>query len=161
MPKACLKYISLFVSGCIAILVYFLIQNILQYTTQRIELLGHFPADVKVTVKNLAKNGHIEELDVFRIRGSKELQRVGTTYINKHVHRLQFEFDNPSGEALALGRIKLFFPYLGEHYYTEENISKYFDSVHSTPESDLFIKLIFYRRFSITPSCGLAKNTSI
>lgn len=116
----------------IAVFVYFAVKSTLQFTAQRVELLGYFPNNTTVNVSNILKNGRTDLLNTFKITGDEDLQRVGTGYINKHINRLKIEFTHNGEGLITLSRIRVFFPYLEQYYFTQDNISKLFSSSQSS-----------------------------
>ena len=123
---------TILVSAIIALVVHSLVQNTTQQTVQRIEFLGYFPSDATLSVSNIQRNGYVKYLDEFEIIGDpNELQRVGTTYLNSHIHKLQINIDQEFDAVVTLGRIRIFFPYLETYYFNDDNISKNFSSRQS------------------------------
>ena len=137
MKKPFHLFIVIAISSIVALLTYLLVQYTLQFTVQRVELLGHFPANSKITISNIQSNGYTEYLDDFEVVGDEtQLQRVGTGYINKQIETLKIEIEQDSDAVVKLSRIRVFLPYLEIYYFDRDNVGKYFSSPQSMSDND-------------------------
>ncbi len=150
--------IQLILSASVAVVVYCFIHSTLQFTAQRVELLGYFPNQTTVKISNILVNGKKEHLDTFEVSGKADLQRVGTGYINKHVNRLEIEFNHNGVGLITLSRIRVFFPYLETYYFTQDNISGLFSSDQSASDNP---RQYVGKHISVVSNQALARPTSI
>ncbi|WP_353414093.1 acyltransferase [Arenicella sp. 4NH20-0111] len=150
--------IQLILSASVAVVVYCFIHSTLQFTAQRVELLGYFPNQTTVKISNILVNGKKEHLDTFEVSGKADLQRVGTGYINKHVNRLEIEFNHNGVGLITLSRIRVFFPYLETYYFTQDNISGLFSSDQSASDNP---RQYVGKHISVVSNQVLARPTSI
>lgn len=149
---------KIIVSFMVAVSIFVLTSKVLQFTAQRVELLGFFPNNTTVTVSNILSNGQIKKLGEFDIKGAEKMQRVGTGYINEHINRLKLEFEHSGEGLITLSRIKIFFPYLEEYYFTEDNVIKFF---HSDQSNEKIARQYSGKKISVTSKESIGRPDSI